>query len=275
MRIGCHLWEPGPPINQLDRLQKYGGTVLQTFIGEMTQFFPHDYCDEDLAAFKARKERENIFVAVHGPFVVNVANSKKWSLGVKSIIKHLEVAEKMGADVLVFHPGSVKDETPEQGVYHLVKAINKILDTVPGKCKLLFENTCGGGTTAGKLDDLVKVADQVANPRFGICLDTAHAWADGWAFQDILEVVKDWHKLIMLCHLNMPEPSVAPDSHRDRHSLPWKQGAVDETWMHKVALALAERNIPMVMEASVASYEENFDALDRWEYERSRSEGKT
>lgn len=277
MRIGCHIWEPGPLTGNLDKLNQYSGTVLQTFIGDQTKFFPYDYCDADLEEFKRRKEREGIFVVVHGPFVVNLAHSKRLKLGIKSVIEHLKVCEKLGADAFVLHPGSWKDESEKEAIYHLTRSINAVLAAVPGNCMLLLENTAGGGTTAGHMDIISRVVrsicvkGKVQKGRLGVCFDTAHGWADGMELND-----PEWtrsffmtHKdVIRLIHLNNPDLQVKCGSHRDRHSLSWGKSLFSVDIMLDLVESFEELNIPMVMEAKLEAYPENFEILDEWEFMR-------
>jgi deoxyribonuclease-4 len=85
---------------------------------------------------------------------------------------------------LITHPGSPTDAGEEAGVTRVAAA----LDEAHARCadvrvRVLLETTAGQGTTLGhRFEQLAAILARVKDPdRLGICFDTCHVFAAGYA----------------------------------------------------------------------------------------------
>jgi deoxyribonuclease-4 len=138
---------------------------------------------EEIDKYRKALEKSPIrAVYLHALYLVNLATADEalFAKSEKSLADHFRIAEALGADGLVFHPGSAKGLTREEALNRQAEALNRIIKAVPGKTKLLVENTAGGGDKlGGPLEDIEYLIKKVSSSRFGVCLDTAHAFEYG------------------------------------------------------------------------------------------------
>jgi deoxyribonuclease-4 len=93
----------------------------------------------------------------------------------------LEAADAIGAEAVVFHPGSHLGTGLDAALGRMVPALRELLEMTSDRLWLLVENCAGAGGTIGRsLDELVAVVDAAGgHPRLGVCLDSCHWWASG------------------------------------------------------------------------------------------------
>ena len=99
----------------------------------------------------------------------------------------LERCLAIGADYLVFHPGSAKDyETSKEAINAVAAGFAEATVGVRWQgLGVLLENTAGGGATLGRdLAELAAIRRAMLRHRrrapIGYCLDTAHLFASGF-----------------------------------------------------------------------------------------------
>jgi deoxyribonuclease-4 len=79
------------------------------------------------------------------------------------------------------HPGAHLGAGEEVGLQRLAAAFREIFAAAPAGVTVLLENTAGQGTCLGsRFEHLAAVTEQVPEGRFGVCLDTCHAYAAGY-----------------------------------------------------------------------------------------------
>lgn len=181
--IGGHVSAAGGFYKAVERAAAIGGTAMQIFGASPRSFQAPLPKPEEVKKYKEALQNSPIrAVYLHALYLVNLATADEmlFAKSEKSLADHLRIAEALGADGLVFHPGSAKGQTREAALVKQAAALRRILEAVPGEAKLLAENTAGGGDKlGGPLEDLEFLLKEVRHPRFGICLDTAHAFEFG------------------------------------------------------------------------------------------------
>ncbi len=181
---------------------------------------------EDIAAFNAAKSTSAIEqVFIHGIYLVNLANPLKqqFHLSKMGLVEYLKLAEQINSDGVVFHVGTFKNTTPEEGYPRIAKGLKWIFEQAPGKSMLLLECAAGSGDVVGdRMEELANIYDLAENKdRIGFCLDTQHMFASGYDLVNKLdEVVEQIDSILGLekvkaVHFN--DSKVDFDSHRDRH----------------------------------------------------------
>lgn len=146
-------------------------------------------CESEAAEFKEAAAIHNLHpVVIHDSYLINLASADPVIRG-KSIAAfkgELERAALLGADHLVVHPGSHKDQTLDQGIANVAEGIREASQglTLPAGFSLLLENTAGGGSTMGRSFEELRAIRNLVQPLvhfpIGFCLDTCHLFAAGF-----------------------------------------------------------------------------------------------
>ena len=118
-------------------------------------------------------------VCLHAAYLVVCGSSTEiYTYSMQSLMDHLKIAEVI--EGVIFHLGSTKGGTREEGFAREIEAMKKVLQAVPGKAQLIMENTAGGGDKIGaEIVDIERLMHGVNSPRVKVCYDTAHGFEAG------------------------------------------------------------------------------------------------
>ncbi|MDQ6780758.1 MAG: TIM barrel protein, partial [Candidatus Eremiobacteraeota bacterium] len=150
------------------------------------------------------------------------------------IANDLSVAAKGSIEFVNTHLGSYGDQPRAKGFAHMCAALSTLVRKAPAGPMLLLENSAAGGNRcAGSLEEIGEVVRAVGSRRVGVCLDTAHLWASGYAIdtkRGVTQMLHDADKhigfeRIRVLHIN--DTRVALGARNDVH---WHvgQGRVGE-----------------------------------------------
>jgi deoxyribonuclease-4 len=155
------------------------------------------------------------------------ADEKLYRKSIEAFVDELMRAEALGLKYLVTHPGAHIDSGEEYGLRRVAAALDEVHGRCPGlKVKVLLETTAGQGSCLGyRFEHLASILAQVAQPRrIGVCLDTCHVFAAGYALWPAREYQATFRafqrtiglKWLKLFHVN---DSMKPCNSRvDRHA---------------------------------------------------------
>ena len=89
-------------------------------------------------------------VICHAPYIVNPASNDpvKQEFAISFLKEELRRCNLMGIKQMVLHPGSAVNETREEGLNNIVKALNAVLDN-DYDIKILLETMAGKGNECG------------------------------------------------------------------------------------------------------------------------------
>ncbi len=182
--LGMHVSAAGGAYRALYRGKDMGAEAIQIFGASPRSYVANLPGDEDVAAFREAREKTGIgAVYLHAAYLVNLSSDTPAlrARSEKNLAAHMAIAEALGADGLVFHPGSYGAQLPEDGIRLTAAGMRRVLESVPGKARLLIENTAAGGTKlGGNPEEIAAMLAEVGDPeRTGCCLDTAHAFESG------------------------------------------------------------------------------------------------
>jgi deoxyribonuclease-4 len=102
---------------------------------------------------------------------------------IRALTDEIRLADLLGADYVVLHPGNHLGAGDEAGLRRAVEALDEALDASAGSgVKVLVETTAGQGTGLGwRLEDLAFILAHAAHGRrLGVCADTCHMFAAGY-----------------------------------------------------------------------------------------------
>ena len=145
---------------------------------------PTEWKQDDIDEFRERMDDGPIkSVVIHAVYLINAASNdpeiRKKSLA--SLTHALRVGDAIGADGVVFHPGSTVGEPLDEAIERVGEAIREVL-AESDSCPLLLEDTAGAGGTIGRdFQELAKLIELGGGgERLGICLDSCHLFASGY-----------------------------------------------------------------------------------------------
>lgn len=227
MIIGAHVSTAGGPAKCFENAEAIGAKAAQIFGSSPQQWLTRFPSEAQLKDFTVAKAKYNMPVYLHAGYLVNLAgpNPVNREKSVKSLVEHYQIAQSLGAEGLIFHLGSHGEDSAENGIKNLISGIREVLKKVPGKARLILENSSGGGNKLGKnIEELAKIFAGVDSERAKFCLDTAHAFEAGMVKYDSAGDVKEffdvWDKKIGVKNievLHANDSKTAFDSHNDRH----------------------------------------------------------
>lgn len=225
--IGGHVSAAGGAYNAIERGEAIGANAIQLFGASPRAWTVKPLSAQDAQKFKDARAASTIEkVFLHASYLVNLGspNNRIFHGGVSNLTAHYQICNDLGADGIMFHIGSWKDTTREEGIANVIKGINKVLEAVSGTSKLLLENSAGGGNKIGvEIEEIGKIMQEINDPRLGVCIDTQHAFAGGQltytkegiaAFAERCEQSFGLEKIALL-HVNDSKPEYG--SLLDRH----------------------------------------------------------
>jgi deoxyribonuclease-4 len=230
-----------------------GFSAAQIFLGPPQKFRQDPIPQDEANLFRRIKRNSGIKVFVHAPYVLHAfAKPENTSKNNTFLKKLVQMASELECDGFVLHMGGTKwYETAE---YHHVAT--KLFEDIFGReegqpVPILFENCANGNDMSGDIlaiNNLISVL-KTQGHNVGLCLDTLHAWAFGYNYQDDshLRMVLEPRMLshLKLIHLNSGPDKVTCGSKYDRHEAIHK-GCIPRECFSTLLKALP--NIPVIIE---------------------------
>ena len=233
--LGPHLPLGGGLLKAADRARYIGATAIQVFGDNPTAWRRRSGPPPELPAFRERLAGHGIgFVAVHAPYLINLATSDPvfWERSVATLVSELRMARAYGAHAVNVHVGSHVGQGVERGIAQLGEGLRAVLAEVGPDAAgplIVLENSAGQGDGLGSsIEELAAILEGAARAgadvrRIGFCLDSAHLWGSGYdlddadAFDALLARVDAelGPERLRMLHLN--DSRAARGSRQDRH----------------------------------------------------------
>jgi len=256
--IGAHVSTAGGLYTACERAHMIGAQSIQIFGSSPRAWQAKMPTEEECKKFKTEREKYSVsHVFLHAAYLVNLAsgNSDIFLNSKQSLIDHLTIAEMIGADGLIFHIGSSKGITRKNALSQEIDAMKEIINRVPGKAKLIMENTAGGGDKIGdSLQEMGELYKKTKSKRLGVCFDTAHAFEAGWVESYTKNSVKklfdEFDREIgieNLCAIHANDSMTDSGSHHDRHEN-IGEGKIGEEGFRGLFSDVRLHSIPWILE---------------------------
>lgn len=186
MNIGAHVPTRGRPAGAVEYALAIGADAFQIFVGNPRAWAPPPVRPDLAAEFRQRRREARIeAVFVHASYLVNIASPNPAFLerSVELARRELEAAAALGANGLVVHAGAGGAGERTAAVRRAAASVAAIADEDEDGPAVLLELTAGGaGTVASTAPQAGELLDAAGgHPRLGICLDTCHLFAAGYA----------------------------------------------------------------------------------------------
>lgn len=183
-RLGVHVSSAGSILKTFERAKDVGAEVFQFFLRSPRAWKAKDISAEETQRFvEAKKDWE--YLMVHAPYLINLASSDPHlrKKSVEVFIQDLKVCEQLKVEYYNFHPGTARGISEDEGIKNVIKSLEEIFSVyIPSYTCLLFENTAGERGDLGKnFKEMKRLIDPFKDLKVGICIDTCHAFAYGYA----------------------------------------------------------------------------------------------
>lgn len=188
-RIGFHAPIAGGLQNALLKSSQLRCDTVQIFSRNPRGWAARPLTDEEIERFHAvRRETKISPVVIHANYLINLATSDPVVRG-KSIASFREEVERgiaLGADYLVFHPGSAKGACEADSIRTCAESLKAACENLDlGSIRILLENTAGQGDCIGyRFEHLREIIEACPELNLGVCFDTAHAFTAGYDIRD-------------------------------------------------------------------------------------------
>ena len=204
-------------------------------------------------------------VVVHMPYLPNLSapDGTSYNKSVNVLTEEIQRCSTIHIHYLVLHLGSTLGKGSDSGISQLVKACNFAFDKYyrssekqrgNNSLTILLENSAGQKNSIGsKFEEIRIILDKLNSRKFGICLDTCHAFAAGYDLRTEFGVnttMDQFHKIIGLKELKMVHLNDSKDkinSNRDRHEH-IGLGKIGEKGFRTLFKNMAIRKLPVIME---------------------------
>jgi deoxyribonuclease-4 len=271
-KIGAHVSIAGGIQNAPVRAKEEGLETFQCFTRSPQGGPASVLTPEVIGAFQDVMEAASMdrFV-IHAPYYINLASPQpRIRHGSRKVIREeLERGTLLGARYVMFHPGSHRDMSLEEGIIAVQKGLREILDGYDGTTKLLLELSAGAGEVLGDtFEENAAMMEPVKDAAGfgGICFDTCHVFASGYDFRTSDQAEEMLAQLDRIVGLQWLKLSHVQDSkadlggRRDRHEHIGK-GHIGREGLKALLDTPAFREIDWILETESEGRSEDIVAL--------------
>ena len=228
-RLGSHISIVGGVDKAVLTAKEVGCEALQIFVKSSNQWRAARFREGEVDRFRRNLKETGLGpVVAHDSYLINLCSPDKalWEKSLQAFLVELDRCEVLEVPYLVTHPGAHMGAGEEEGLGHLVEAINRVHSVRRDiKVQILLETTAGQGTGLGnRFEHLGSVLQRVDEPgRVGICLDTCHVFAAGYdlrtlpAYRETLEKLDAAVGLDKLKAVHLNDSKRELGSRVDRH----------------------------------------------------------
>ena len=188
LRIGIHTSTAGGVENAAERAYRLGCSAFQIFSSSPRQWKPTELgrsqC-EIMSSLRAKYDLNPL--VIHANYLINVAGvtPEFHRKSVEAFRAEVQRGIALCADFLVFHPGSFRGGTREEGLARAAEAIEEAVDGLhveQTNLKVTVENTAGAEYSLG--GSFEQVAELMGRLRKHVpvaaCIDTCHTHVAGY-----------------------------------------------------------------------------------------------
>jgi len=269
MQIGLHVSISGSIDMAVNNAVERECTAFQIFTRNPRSWFAKDLELNEAKKFKEKLKESKIdrmAICAHMPYLPNLSSPEDdgYQKSIKSMTKEIERCDKLGIPYLVTHLGSHKGSGEENGIKRLTNALNKVAET-KADVVILLENTAGQKNSVGS--DFKQLAEIFSKckpvKKFGICLDTCHAFVAGYDLRTkdaAKKTMKEFDETVgienlKILHLNDSKGEL--NSNRDRHDH-IGLGEIGNDGLGEVIKIMNKNKIPIVLETPIDERRDDF-----------------
>jgi len=263
MKVGLHVSIAGSIDKSVDNAVAMGCSAFQIFTRNPRGWAAKPLSTKDITSFKeklASSKIDRLATAAHMPYLPNLSSPEEdpFARSLDALIDEIKRCNKLGIPYIVAHLGSHKEAGDKKGIEQLVKAFTKAVKETPGDVTILLENTSGQKNSVGSdFEQLALILFQLKPAkRFGVCLDTCHAFAAGYDLRTEKAAALALEKFdkaigfehLKIIHLNDSKGEIG--CHIDRHEH-IGLGQIGEIGLAHVIKFANSKKIPIILETPI------------------------
>jgi deoxyribonuclease IV len=260
---GAHQSIAGGFAKAVERAVETGCECLQIFTRNINQWAVTPIDPDAAAAFRAAVREAGLsLVVAHDSYLINpaAADAPLRKKSIAGLAEEVRRAELLGIPWVVAHPGAAGEQPVARAVKRAAEGIAAALRQTAGLAAgILIETTAGQGSCLGaSFEEIGAMLDVIdAEPglrkRVGVCLDTCHVFAAGYALEPAAaldDTLDCFDRAIGLARLKVIH---ANDSKRERGSRVDRHEAIGKGHIGRAAFGLLVRHprlagIPLILE---------------------------
>ena len=272
VQIGAHVSISGSIANAITNASERECSAFQVFTSNPRGWHAKDLTDDGITNYKNNLSQSNIdrlATVAHMPYLPNLSSPEisVYEKSIHTMIREVERCDKLGIPYLVTHLGSHKGTGEDKGIQRLVGALTEVAKTNKD-VTILLENTAGQKNSVGS--DFTQLAEIFFGlkpaSRFGICIDTCHAFAAGYDLRNEKNVKDVFEKFdseiglkhIKIIHLNDSKGELG--CHLDRHEH-IVLGHIGEAGLSQVVKLANKNKIPIILETPIDERRTDFENI--------------
>jgi deoxyribonuclease IV len=192
--LGAHVSVAGGLAKAFANGERLHCNAIQIFVKNANQWRGRALEAPEVAEFRTTRTGQTTIgpVLAHASYLINLAanDSAMREKSIAALADELDRCSRLGVDGLVVHPGAHVGAGEDRGIELVAEALREVFAANPHiSTRLLLENTAGQGTCLGRtLSELERMIAGSAglgeSGRLGVCLDTCHAFAAGYAIHE-------------------------------------------------------------------------------------------
>ena len=272
MQIGVHISKSGTLDSWVDNAIQRECSAFQVFTRSPRSWFAKELDSDEAKKFREKLEESDIdrmATCAHMPYLPNLSTPEDegYEKSIKSMIEEVRRCDELGIPYLVTHLGSHKGSGEENGIKRLTNALNEVAK-IKADVMILLENTAGQKNSVGS--DFKQLAEIFSKckpaKRFGICLDTCHAFVAGYDLRTkdaAKKTMKEFGDVIgfenlKILHLNDSKGEL--NSNLDRHNH-IGLGEIGNEGLSEVVKTMNKNKIPIVLETPIDDTRDDFENI--------------
>jgi len=272
VQIGSHVSISGSIANAITNASERECSAFQVFTSNPRGWHAKDLTDDGITNYKNNLSQSNIdrlATVAHMPYLPNLSSPEisVYEKSIHTMIREVERCDKLGIPYLVTHLGSHKGTGEDKGIQRLVSALTEVAKTNKD-VTILLENTAGQKNSVGS--DFTQLAEIFFGlkpaSRFGICIDTCHAFAAGYDLRNEKNVKDVFEKFdseiglkhVKIIHLNDSKGELG--CHLDRHEH-LGLGHIGEAGLSQVVKLANKNKIPIILETPIDERRTDFENI--------------
>ena len=274
MRIGCHVSISGNISNAVDNAVSRRCTAFQIFTSNPRGWYAKELVTSDITNFCNKLKESDIdpsAICAHMPYLPNLASPKDdgFAKSVGTLKREVTRCGQLGIPYLVTHMGSHLGSGEETGIKRLTEGLTAG-STIKNNVTILLENTAGQKNSVGSDFEQLGQIFQSLKPqkRYGICLDTCHAFAAGYDLRTRNTVKEtfaefDEHigiKHLKIIHLNDSKGDIGSNLDRHYHL---GLGMIGEEGISEVIKIANDKHIPVILETPIDAERDDIGNLKK------------
>ena len=272
MQIGCHVSISGSIDKAVDNAVERECSAFQIFTRNPRGWHAKDLSDDDITSFRRKLKASKIdrfATCAHMPYLPNLSTPKEdgFEKSVNTLISEVERCGKLSIPYLVTHLGSHLGTGEEAGIKQLVKGLSKAGQT-KNDVMILLENTAGQKNSVGSnFEQLAEIFNKLKpTKKFGICLDTCHAFVSGYDLRTEKSVKDTFTKFddsigienLKILHLNDAKGEIGCNLDRHYHI---GLGNIGEKGLAEVIKTANKKEIPIILETPIDDIRDDFENI--------------